>query len=427
MKKAKRKFSGLNSVVFYYLFLVVPFYWWAALGVGFLFWAEPPFKKWKIAIGGLGYFLLLGCYPPNIALVLCVFVGKKIFDYVFRNKEFREIFYSFLMFGLQLIVGGILFKILLTVVGFDNERMYNVRTLAIGDVLRNIPKELVYSVVNLFKLKGELGYSGVAFLVGVIGGGCFCVIKKAKNKFVVVGMVLALLMCSRFMFLVSREGQLAFFRGGYWGVLGLVVWGMCAFGFEKNNLVKNLFFAFSVVFLMVFIIRDFEIQKTRKLMFDAEIKFKERVKTRVVSDKAFSYNNDYVSLILGSYDFFEHFCFDGCKGYSNEILASVSMGGDFIPLLFFDDEKYPVTIKLGAWDRLIWHINDGRFVKYRGVLQGINKEDVNNIKSFMYYNEKEWPSKESVFVDDKHIFVMFRGGRENIYLVAPKLLDFLGN
>ena len=416
-----------NFVVFYYLYTVIALYWWAVFGVALLFLAEGKIKNWKIAVGGIGYFLLLGSYPPNYSFVLCVFVCRKIFDYVFKGKSVEDILKSCLFLCGQILIGFIGFKLLLMMTNFEEGMIYNVRVLGVQDIILRIPIEIVRGFSAIYYLQDELGWSGVCFLMFLICVGGFIVFEKAKNKFVALVMMLALLLCSRFMFLVASEADVAYFRGGYWGILGIVVFGVGVFCFEHKMWRRNVIFVFECVFLMIFIVTDFEIQKTRKLMFDAEIKFMERVKNRIERVESFDYKNNYTSLIVGKTSFWEHFCFEGCKGYNNEILSSIYLSGDFISLLFFDDEIYPVTFKLGWWDSRVWKIQDGRFLKFNGFGQAVSKDEALKIMSWAYKNVKKWPNVDSLYIDKKRIFMMFDGGMDNIYVLTPLLINVLND
>ena len=166
---------------------------------------------------------------------------------------------------------------------------------------------------------------------------------------------------------------------------------------------------------MLFVNTNFEVQKTMNFIFDSEIKFHERLKKRVEEHNNFDSNNTYVSWMLGSPEYNRHFCVMGCNGYNNEILSSITMNMDLIPLMFFDDE-YRIDTKLGAWNNLVWNVKDGKYISLKEKnIKNISKEDKENIKFWLYHDVEAWPSINSLYIDKKHIFVILDDKKNYIY------------
>ena len=413
-----------GSIVLYYLFIAVPLNLWAIFGVLLLFLNEKPFSFFNFFFGSLGYMLLLGSYPPNVAFVLVLFIGKRIIEVVINKESFRDVVLKSLYFIGQLGVGYVLFKgIIWGLVSnkFLDLQMYNVKIDDISVIFRKIPIELMNSVKNLFLLKSELGLSGCAFLVITIFGGFARAIIKAKNKILVFLLLLGMFLASRFMFIVSSSG-IASYRGGYWGILGLVVVSLVFLNLKTDRWFRNCMYIFDVFFLVVFIHTNFEMQKTMNFIFKSEANFHERLKARVEDNNEFNNTYSYMSLSLGMADYSKHFCKNGCDGFNNEVLSSTTMNMDLIPLLFFDDE-YVVDTKLGAWVNNIWTISDGKYFRARGKESIVNKVDVLKMKDWLYLKSKVWPSIDSVYVDGRIIIVMLDDDKKYVY--GKEILDLL--
>ncbi len=412
-----------NLIVSYYLFIAVPLIWWAVFGVSLLFLTEGCFKWWKFVLGVLGYSLLLGSYPPIVALVMVLFCARQAIVYAIKNKdEILAVKKGFWWLG-QFVGGCFLFKAILSFISIEDANMYNVRVYGLSDALGNVFGELLASFSNLFLLKSELGNCCAVFLITMLIVSCFLMLKGTKSKLFQLLIILLMFVVSRFMFLVSPSADVASFRGAYWGVLGLVIFGLAVLSLEKKKWIKNCIYAFEVFFLLFFIKTDFEAQKTMNFIFKSEIKYNERLKSRIEENKNYNKNNTFLSLSFGAKSFANHFCKNGCDGYENEILSSVAMSMDLIPLMFFDDDEYKIHTKLGLWSNAIWNVVDYKFVEKKSLLSSKADIDIDKIRYWVYFKAKKWPHKDSLYVDDNVILLLLDG--KKIYVEAKHLLNYL--
>lgn len=85
-------FVSLNPyafVFFYYVYLAIPFMAWPLVGVCGLFLIEK--HNWRqFCLGAVIWFLLLGSYPPNIALIFTLFCAKRLIRYCEGKESFRH-------------------------------------------------------------------------------------------------------------------------------------------------------------------------------------------------------------------------------------------------------------------------------------------------------------------------------------------------
>ncbi len=412
-----------NLIVSYYLFIAVPLIWWAVFGVLLLFLTENSLVWWRFICGVLGYTLLLGSYPPNVALIMVLFCAKQIVAYVIKNEAIKTIIKRVFWWLGQFLCGCVLFKVIATYVSGFEGNMYNVGIYNFNEILNNVAKELLMSIYGLFLLKSELGLLCVIFLITILMLSCFWVLLHAKNKLFVAILIIAMLVASRFMFLVSPSSSVASFRGGYWGVLGLLIFALVILNLENKLWFRNCLFVFEVVFLLFFIRIDIEAQKTKNLLFKSDMKFNERLKVRIEENENYDKNNTYMSLSLGSKSNIEHFCVNGCDGYKNEILSPVAMSMDLIPLMFFDDEEYKIHTKLGIWSNYIWNIYDEKFFSPDALMEHEISSDENDVKSWIYMKAKPWPHKDSIYIDRGLILLLLDD--KKVYVDAKLFLNYL--
>ncbi len=414
-----------NLIVSYYLFIAVPLIWWAVFGVLLLFLAEKQFTIRRFVLGGLGFGVLLGSYPPNIAFVFVLFMVRQIVEYVFKNSEIKIIVKKCVYVGGQFLIGCILFKLLNFMVSDIKNTLYNTRIYSVYDIFNNIPKELFNSFANLFLFKSELGVGCTVFLITLVITFFIWVLFYAKSKLFALVLIILMFIASRFMFILSPSSYVAHFRGGYWGILGIVISILGFLNLEKSRWFRNLLYVFEVIFLVIFVQIDFEAQKTMKLLFESEIKFNERVKSRIEKHEKYDVNNTYLSLSFGEKKYVNHFCVSGCEGYKNEILSSVAMNMDLIPLLFFDDNNYKIHTKLGVWDNNVWTVDDRKFLRKKTSIVSRKNSDIEDVYSWLYLEGKPWPDENSLYIDDNLMLLML--DNKNIYLYGSLFLLYLKN
>ena len=298
--------------------------------------------------------------------------------------------------------------------------MYNVKVNDFSTIFRKIPTELINSFKNLFTLKSELGISGCIFLVVTILGSSVRAIINAKNKILVFLLLLGMFLASRFMFIVSSSADVASFRGGYWGILGLMIFSLSFLNLKTSIWFRNCMYVFNVLFLIIFAHTNFEMQKTMNFIFKSEVMFHERLKARLENHNKYDNNYSYMTLSLGNLYYAKHFCKYGCESFNNEVLSSTTMNMDLIPILFFDDE-YIVDTKLGVWSNKIWTIYDGKYFSGNDKIKAKDYGNGEDIKDWLYLKSKVWPSIDSVYIDNRRIIILLEEDKKYIY--GKNILD----
>ena len=396
-----------TPILFYYVFILVPLLFWGCVGVGILHLLEPPFKLWKFVLGCVGFLVLLGSYPPNMALLLTLFVGKRLLAYVLKQQNFKEIIYNGLFFaGIFCATFGIykFFQNMLIYGKFLNPIMYNVSVRSFEDIVLQVPAELKafpMFFVNMYKsLKGVY----VLFFGLVLTGAVCYVFCLAKNKIVIVLFLIALFLTSRFTFILSASAYGAQFRVGWWGNVGVITVCLAVLFQCKNKCVQNLVILMCCLFLVSFVRTDFEIQKVRYLGFWGERLFQKRVGNRLADYPLFDIDKTYVTLNLGYPDLHRHFCYNDCYGFNNELLDATVLPADFGQFIFWDERQQPVNVRYGFWNKRLWFVG-------RGVLKDMRPHDIDSevtsIRQWMYSGVKMYPSSSAIYIDDQFLIFNF--------------------
>ncbi|MCM1322693.1 MAG: glucosyltransferase domain-containing protein [Acetobacter sp.] len=392
-----------TAIVFYYLFIALPLTFYAAFGVGILFFAQSPFRWWKFICGFTGVVLLLGSYPPILALVVTIFVGQKLICYIKQKMELKDIFKACLFLGGQFLLAYAVTRGIwkyLTDQGVLNTQMYNLQMRHFNELPEQILKELVAPLKNIGFFYQTLGIQYAMFYAGILGTAVFKMFYLSKNKMIVLLGIGGLFLASRLSFLLSASAYLAEFRVAYWGQLGILIVAMCFLFDTERQWQRNLLFASGFFFLFLFVRTDYDIQKVQYLKFRAERLYHTRLLERIFFHPNFDVTRSYVSLSVGYPNFKEHICGERCSQFDNEVLSYTVMPADLISALFWDDMHNPVSdSRMGVWGKRLWFV--GAFV--------LKPEDiatkVRDIRWWMYREAEAYPSLNSLYIDDAYLIM----------------------
>lgn len=388
-------------ILFYYVFLAFSLCFWGTVAVALLFFSEKPYRKMKFVVGVVGYILILGSYPPILAMLAVLFVGRRIFMYQASRQTLREVFFNGILFLLQLgcsLVCYRLFFIFLKQKGYLNPQMYNIQISSFTDVFGKILTEIVNSVNSIFFLYQSFGgqyslFYGIVFLPVVVW-----IFGVVRNKFVALIMICGLLLASRISFVIAENAHSASFRVGYWGIYGVVCFSLAVLLKMKNRCVCNCVFVGSIIFAFLFVRTDYEIQKVLGLGFKTERLYQKRLEERLFFHPEFDIDRQYVTLNLGYPDFRRRFCADGFCFFNNDLLASTVLPADLGEVLFWDDVRTPVAAKFGVWGKRLWLVSDTRL---EGVFSSLKEEQVRLLRFWMYMEAKSYPNESGIYVNEE--------------------------
>lgn len=393
-----------TSILFYYHFILLPLIWYAVLGVGILFFAEPPYNLRKFFIGGVGAIFLLGSYPPIISLVATLFVGRKLVNYVYEKASIKEIVISGLFLSAQFLLAGIVASFIwkyLTFKGLMNAEMYNLQIRGWREILPQIFSELIAPIQNIYLFIKTLGVGYAIFYGVVLSGAIIKLFWSARDRWVIFIGICGLLLASRLPFLFAVNASEAEFRIMYWGQLGLLAFSLSVL-FNSNVLwLRNFLGLVCVVILFVFIKTDYELQKTQYFMFRAERLYHSRVGNSLLLNQDFKIDKKYIMLSLGYPNFKKHFCWDGCLGYNNDVLSNTVLPADLAPVLFWDDVIAPVRGRFGVWNNKFWTVEVAKGNELK-----MNDERINHLRWWMYQQATMYPADSSVYLDDNLLVLM---------------------
>lgn len=399
--------SPHTPILFYYLFITFPLLFWGCIGISLLFLSQKPYKIWKIILGSFGFFLLLGSYPPILALIFTIFIGKLLHNYLTSKQNIKQITINGLFFIAQLILATIGYKITciyLKHLGLLNPKMYNISLRSPSDIISQILPESIAPITQLPFLYNSFGTTYTIFYSLILLGGLWQIFRLLPNKLMAIIFSLSLFLASRVSFILSPEASQAVFRISWWGNTGIIAVFLSLLYKNKQTIIRNLLFAISIFFIISFSKTDYEVQKVQYLSFHAERLFHKRVEERLFSFQEFSLDNDYLSLSLGYPNFHHHFCYNDCQKFNNELLSATVMPADFGQVIFWDEIKNPLIAKYGVWNNKLWLVIDRHLKNFTS--QDLTS-NLNNLRLWMYIKAQNYPHQNSIFIDNKLIVFNF--------------------
>lgn len=397
--------SPYTFVLFHYVFITVPMIMWGSIIILLLKLSEGlhNLKKWLLSIWGFAF--TLGGYPPNISFLTTIFCGRKIILYQLNKQNIKQIISDSVFLGSALAIGYAINRLIiyiLTAYFGINFEMYNMRTSSLLEMLQKIPQEFLNTFTDIIESYQDLGIYYTFFIVTICIGASIKIIKDSPKKIVAVIGICGLVLASRVAYLVSANAWFAKFRIGYWAFLGLSAVALSILLNIKHQIIKNLMFALSLLTVFYFIRLDFEIEKIVSYKFNLERIYHKHIEERFFDYPKFDINGSYATLNFGYPDFMLHVCLDGCPNFNNEILDSTTLPADLGYILFWDEVKNPVALKFGIWGKSFWKVIDPQLKNDWETKQKSNAQDIN---MWLYMQSKTYPSKESIYIDDKYILM----------------------
>lgn len=406
-------FIGVNShifVIFYYLHYSFSLVVWGLVGVCLLFLSERKHSFVKFLFGSVGFSLILGSYPPNLAFIFVIFVAKRIFDYVDEKQNIKQNIFSFLFLGGQILVAGCCFKIIFSYLinnRFINDYMYNIKTRDILDIIKSLPNEILNSIFQLFQCFSFMEYGYILPLSILVLVACFIVYKKSSSKCWIIFLLISLFLASRFAFILSEGSGIAVFRLMYWGRLGLYIFAISVLMKQKDIWIKNLLFLLLIVFFFNNIVANFEIQKVQNLGFLSGRLYQKRLLETVVKNNNYDKDVEYISLNFGQPNFRKRFYND--KYMTGELIGyEMVFNFDVANYLFWEENRNQVIIggRIDGASLLMVNRDEGNEKWQNGTYWKNNLENMKNIRYWLYTKAKPYPSDDAVYIDDKYMLLV---------------------
>lgn len=404
-----------NFILFYYVYLVLPFCAWTALSVAVLFCTTRPLTAPKYLLGTFGLFLILGGYPPIISFCCTLFMAKQVIEYTENKINFRNFIQQALFFMMQMLLAGLCFKgveFLLKEQGYIRDGWYNLQTKSHIELMLTFLWSWGKALQGLFSSFAFLGTSYYLPLAGLVFLS-FWVIMNKRNKIIVLILVLGMLMASEIVntMALNADHDGVQVRLCYWNRLGLYLFALSVLLQQNHRYLKNLIFAGLILLMFIFANIDFYIMKVWSLGFIGGRNGYARILNAIEQQPDFNAQREYITMIFGQPNFRQKYAEETTQRITQKsdlLELEFSFGVNMGSVLFLDTWYNPIALGMGVMDdRSIFRMvqNKKQYAINEAFLQ-TTPEKVEKMRYWLYKEAKVGTGYNSVYVDDKYILVI---------------------
>lgn len=340
----------------------------------------------------------LGAYASIISTIAIVLLGRILMDIILEQKSIKELFHAYLRVGINIVISVIIFKLILLYydhAGKLKHGDYNTDYISIEDLPQKL-KQVLRICVEIFYISQP--YISTPYKI-IISLPILCVLYRIiKNRPLqtILGLILifAIILSSQITNLMakadfSHKMRIDFFSLPYvWGLFIVI----CLRG-KKG--IQSLSIIIMSIALWMNILSDIRYQKVHYLGFKAEIQTYTDIITRIKQNKDFDTKRKYILITTMNYAkrniFYKYNSID--KNDTAVLSFSFILAGD--EKSFYDFLEVDSYIKNNLCLNSLSHINN------------LSLPELKHIAEFVLNKAQPYPHKNSVYVDDKYIFVIY--------------------
>lgn len=398
----------------------------------------------KVFLLILSYIFLFifgfGAYPPLINSILVLLGGKFALD--LKNSNFsidgiknffseHKFFFAILFLA---IISNFVCMYIFNSLGYLKTDEYNISLISLGSIgtqfialIKHSFEALSYPFPYISRYVKILEFSTVAiavlyYIFSIFKNSGLNLAKKFVCSAAIVFLFYGILLSSLFSYFVSDGITNLELRIDHFGYeLFYLLCIAIILQIKESKAIKNI--AVIIVFLIIwnFATNNMCAQKNLLLSFNLERELQTRLLNRLETNDNFSYNKRYLLFEIGHYESFKK------KLYSSN---KYKLGNDE---LYFLDDIFPQFMpnylhflsQKNFLDNEIYHCvfnsYDENFALYKES-ERIKELHFEEIYDFLMNDAKAWPDKNSVFVSENCIVVVFDENRLN-YL-KEKIKDY---
>ena len=397
--------SCLNYVLFITFFATLPYalswLYFTFITISCLMWvffailglylsvyvAKSSHKIILILISALCFYLPLGGYPPVINTITVALMAKICFTYLFENKRLTDIIKTYQYTVYAVLIAAFATKLTLKLVQPDN--VYNLEMMPFTE----IPQKLI-SIIQIslkqFVLSQpfmEIGYKIITLtlvLTAVIGA-LFKANNTLKRLITLTLIILTVLAAATTTFLVIPHTEYVA-RIDFYGVAFVYSFALALLLKFKLPLAKSLALIFMFILIPFNLLNDYRAQKIWQQGQTAEFQILDRLVERIEN----------------------HPNFDTTRKYHFRQLGDISMRPHYYTQEFAYDEPFLLALPyLAMWqgNRLMDFFSPYEYIDKQTPL--LPSDITPELYQFMMTIARPWPDKNSIYVGDNAIIVIF--------------------
>lgn len=341
----------------------------------------------------------LGAYASIISTIAIVLLGRILMDIILEQKSIKELFHTYLRACINIVISVVIFKLILVYydhAGRLSHRSYNTEYISLEDLPQKL-KLVLRTCIELFYVSQPDMSSNYKYLLLLSFLGAFVVLFKRKCTTIIksVLLIVCILISSQFTNLMAKAdfsyyGRINFFAQPYIYAVFLAV------GLRYVNWTKSINLIIMFMALWGNIVQDIRYQKVLYLGRKAEMQVYKDVIARIKQNERFS-NKKYYTIVttepLAYRKKFYKNRFERSEGNAlNPIIPN--WAGDWF-YNFYEANQY-------IYKYYHLHRNNTSYS-----IDKLSQPELKHIADFMLNKAQPYPHKNSVYVDDKYIFVIY--------------------
>lgn len=375
----------------YFTFITISCLLWvfiAILGLYLSEYASSYTKKIPLCLSAiLCFYITLGGYPPIINTFFVCLSARITIAYLFENKTISSLFHTYKYTILNILIAAILFKLSLKI--FTPDNVYNLETTSLKDLplkfLSTIKIAFTQFFITVpFMEKGYKTLLAIMCLLSILG--TLSVVKNYQHLLLTLILICATIWFTALTtFLVIPHTEYVS-RIDFYGFAFLYAFFLALLLKYKKNIYHTLALCFMLILIPFNIINDYHAQKVWKLGFDAEFQILDRVTERIETHPQFNPKQKYRFYQAGD----------------------ISLRPIYYHETFAKDDVFLLSLPYLA----MWQSNN--LHEFYSPYTYIDKEtpllpsDITpEVYQFFMYQARPWPHKNSVFVNNNIIIVIY--------------------
>lgn len=362
----------------------------------------------KTCIGSIMAIILmvvsLGAYASVISTIAVILLSRVLMDILLEQKSIKELFHIYWRTGINIIVSIVIFKLILTYyesIGRLKHGAYNTDYITISELPQKL-KTVLVAVAEMFYVFQPYISTPYKIFITLPMLYVFYVLLKNKPLKIIQGVLLliAVLISGQLTNLMAKADfsytvRINFFSQPY-------IWALfMAIGLRGKKWIRSACLIIMSVALWMNIISDIRYQKVHYLASKAEMPVYADIINRIKQNEKFNPN--------GSYKIVTSRPLSGRKNLYkyNDIVKT-------------DDSLYYAEL-IPAWNEKEFYDffeRNSYIEKHIGLavashVASLSLSELKHIAGFILNEARPYPHKNSVFVDDKYIYVIYDEDRLN--------------
>ena len=340
----------------------------------------------------------LGAYASIISTIAIVLLGRILMDIILEQKSVKEVFHTYLRTSINIIISIIIFKLIIVYydhIGKIKLGSYNTDYISLEDLPQKL-KIVLKTCAEIFYVSQPYISTPYKILISLPMLYVLYRIIKNRHQQIILGMLLlfAIILSGQLTNLMAKADfsyyiRINFFSQSY-------IWALfIAICLQSKKGIKSLYIIIISIALWMNMLSDMRYQKVHYLGFKAEMQIYTDIMTRIKQNENFVSGKQYTFVSTGPLVYRKNFYKYNNFAKSDNSIYTHSFAPEWNEASMYNFLEAKSYIK-----------------KYIGMnrkpyINNLSLPELKHIADFVLNKAQPYPHKNSVYVDDKYIFVIY--------------------